>query len=245
MLQIKLEKLNSLYIIIICLVISYTASAQSNFYKIGIGGGAGLTQSFTDVSKHGIASSIYGVADYYFTPFISVGLEGQIGQITGGDINTDIANREFINTYKSATLNAKVFLGSLIDYSYSRPGNLLRGLYLGSGLGVIKNVFKPENIVRYQPGTNYLFPGEDNSYNILIPINLGLNIYFADGNGDYRYVVNFNFQSSITLGEGLDGYNDSPITFENGSPDIYNYMSVGLRYHFGQVGLSKKTFRKQ
>lgn len=52
--------------------------------------------------------------------------------------------------------------------------------------------------------------------------------------------MNINLQSNLTIGEGLDGYDDSPVKFKNSSPDIYNYYSVGIKYHFGPVGISKK-----
>jgi hypothetical protein len=238
------EKLKLVLLPALCLMLSFTAHAQSNFYKVGLGGGVGLTQSFTDVQKHGTGTAIYGTADYYFTPFITLGIEGQMGQISGGDINTDPDHREFINSYKSATINAKVFLGNFIDYNSSKSANILKGLYIGGGMGLIKNAMKDSDIVRFKPGTDYRFPGKDLSYNLTIPVNIGLNLYFADGNGDYRYIFNFNFQSNVTIGEGLDGYNDSPVKFRNGNPDIYNFMSVGIKYNFGPVGLSKKTFRQ-
>lgn len=219
-----------------------TVFSQSNFYKIGIGGGAGITQSFTDVQKHGYGSAAYGVADYFFTPFISLGVEGQIGQINGGDIHTDPYNRQFINSYKSFTINGKIYLGGIINYNYSEVGNILKGLYIGGGLGAIKN--KMTGIVRVNPYTGYKYPGQNQSKDILIPMNLGINFYFPDRAGDYRYVLNFNFQSIIDIGEGLDGYNDSPVKFKNSYPDMYSYISAGIRYQLGPVGLYRKTFRK-
>ena len=215
--------------------------SQSNFYKLGIGGGLGFTQSFTDVKKNGLGAAGYGLLDYYFTPFLSLGVEGQMGQITGGDVYTDPGNREFINDYKSFSLNGKVYLGGLIDYQYSKVGNALKGLYLGSGIGVIQN--KMIDIARISP-EGYVYPGKDKSRDILVPVNIGLNVYFPDRAGDYRYVVNFNFQSNLTFGEGLDGYDNTSVSLKPGSPDIYNYITVGFRYNLGPIGLSSKTFRR-
>jgi hypothetical protein len=250
MLKSLYQNQKSFFITFLCLLMAISGFAQSNFYKLSLGGGVGVTQSFTDVEKHSLGGSIYGTADYYFTPFISLGIEGQIGQINGGSVTTDPSNRQFINNYKSATINGKIFLGNFIDYSYSQSSNLLKGFYFGSGIGVIKNSMK--DIVRYKDddkstvGINesYTFPGQNNSYNVDIPLNIGLNVYFADYNGNYRYTLNFNFQSNITIGEGLDGYNDSSIKFRNNNPDIYNFLSVGVKYNFGTLGFSNKTFRK-
>ncbi|MNL25237.1 hypothetical protein D3C87_1467120 [compost metagenome] len=62
-----------------------------------------------------------------------------------------------------------------------------------------------------------------------------------DRSGYYRYGLNLNYQSNITLGEGLDGYNNSPLKFKSGNPDIYSYVSIGLKYYFGPMGLSIKS----
>jgi hypothetical protein len=246
MLKSLYQNQKSLFFTLLCLLMATSGFAQSNFYKLSLGGGVGVTQSFTDVEKHGLGGSIYGTADYYFTPFISLGVEGQVGQINGGNVKTDPNQRQFINNYKSATVNGKIFLGNFIDYNYSQSSNLIKGIYVGSGIGIIKNSMK--DIQRYKVDSNgirvYKFPGQDDSYNVDIPLNIGLNIYFADYNGNYRYTLNVNFQTNVTIGEGLDGYNDSSVIFRNNNPDFYNFMSVGIKYNFGTIGFSNKTFRK-
>lgn len=222
------------------LLLWLNASAQSNFYKMTIGAGAGITQSFADVAKHDYGLAAYGAFDYYFTPFLSLGLEGQMGEINGGDVYTDPNSRQFINQYKTFTLNGKVYMGSLIDYQRSGFSNAIKGLYAGAGVGVVMN--KMRFIVREKPdGSGYIFPGKDSSKDLLVPLNLGIAFNFMDRYGYYKYSLNFNYQANITLGEGLDGYDDSPLRFKSGSPDVYTYFSVGLKYHFGSLGLSSKT----
>ena len=218
------------------------SNAQSNFYKIGIGGGVGYTQSYTDVAKHSRGVAGYGVIDYFFTPFLSLGGEGQMGQIAGGDIKTDVNNRQFVNDYKAVSLNGKLYLGGVLNYDFNPFANAIKGLYVGSGIGIMQN--KLTAIVRKQPGTGYIFPGTNASREVFFPLNLWINFYFPDHLGDYRYVVNVNFQGNVSLGEGMDGYDDSPIKFKNTSPDIYSYFSVGFRYNIGPIGLSQKTFRR-
>lgn len=221
------------------LLLYTNVTAQSNFYKISVGGGFGTTQSFTDVRKHDFGLAGYGVLDYYFTPFISAGIEGQIGQINGGDIDKDPYHRQFINTYKAFTFTGKIALGAIMDYNKDSFSNTLKGLYVGSGIGIVQN-----NIdnVRYQlDQSKAIFPGKDKSKNLLIPLSAGINFYFNDQSGFTRYILNFNYQSNIAIGEGLDGYDDSSIKFKNGNPDIYTYFSAGFRYQFGSVGLYRKT----
>ncbi|MCD0487416.1 hypothetical protein LPB86_04200 [Pedobacter sp. MC2016-14] len=227
---------------ILVLLSIFSGFSQSNFYKLGIGSGFGTTHSFTDVEKSGNGISVYGTADYFFTPFISMGVEGQIGQIAGGDVFTDSRNREFLNNYKSFTFNGKLYLGSIINYDYSPTANLLKGIYGGTGIGLIQN--KIIAINRRNTYANTTSPGQNNSFNILVPLNLGINVYLADRQGDYRYVLNLNLQGNLTFGEGLDGYNDSSIRFSNNRPDAYSYISVGFKYLLGPMGLSMKTFRR-
>lgn len=223
------------------LLLCLNASAQSNFYKIALGAGAGITKSYTDVAKHDYGLSGYGTFDYFFTPFISLGLEGQMGEINGGDVFTDPHNRQFINRYKAVTLNGKLYLGALMDYRRNTFANTIKGLYVGTGAGLVMN--KMRYIVRTKPDdeSGYVFPGKDSSKDLLVPLNIGITFNFMNRDGYYRYGLNFNYQTNITLGEGLDGYDDSPVRFKNGSPDIYTYFSVGLKYHFGQIGLSTKS----
>lgn len=229
--------LTSLLSLLLCLNIK----AQSNFYKVVVGSGAGITQSFTDVAKHDFGLSGYGTFDYHFTPFISLGAEGQVGEINGGDINTDPHGRQFINSYKTFTLNGKLYLGGLIDYQRSGFTNAIKGLYAGAGAGIVMNKMRFVARENFDDLTGAQFPGKDSSKDLLVPLNLGITFNFMNQSGYYRYGLNFNYQANITLGEGLDGYDDSAIRFKSGKPDIYTYFSVGLKYHFGKVGLSTKT----
>lgn len=220
-------------------MISLTAFSQSNFQKLSLGAGLGATHSFTDVQKSDFAWAGYGTLDYYFTPFFSLGGEIQKGEIAGGDVHTDPNQRQFINTYTSATFNGKIALGAFIDYERSTFYRLIKDLYVGAGAGIIRNNMK--SVVRYQPDTGYEFPGKNSSNDLVFPVNIGINYYFKSNNGIPKLALNINFQSNVTFGEGLDGYDDSPIKFENNNPDIYNFYSIGLRYHFGPVGVSNRS----
>ena len=223
------------------LLLCLNVNAQSNFYKVVVGAGVGITQSFTEVPKHDFGLAGYGTLDYHLTPFISLGAEGQVGEINGGDIHIDPYGRQFINSYKALTLNGKLYLGGLIDYQRSGFTNAIKGLYAGAGAGIVMNKMRFVARENFDDLTGAQFPGKDTSKDLLVPLNLGITFNFMNQSGYYRYGLNFNYQTNITLGEGLDGYDDSSIRFKTGKPDIYTYFSVGLKYHFGQVGLSTKT----
>jgi hypothetical protein len=241
--------LKTIFTACLSLLFYINAAAQSNFYKISAGGGFGLTQSFADLKKHSFGMAGYGLVDYYFTPFISAGIEGQMGEINGGNKKTDINLREFINSYKAFTINGKIALGELIDYQKGEFSNSIKGLYIGTGFGLVMNDVNrvrkepvdPDVPVTDPPAPGKIWPGKDKSTNLLFPLNVGINFYFPDRSGYTRYILNFNYQSNLTIGEGLDGYDESSRTFKSGAPDIYTYFSVGLRYQFGSVGLFHKT----
>lgn len=222
------------------LLIWFNTNAQSNFYKMSIGAGAGITQSFGDLAKHDYGLAGYGTFDYLFTPFVSLGIEGQMGEINGGDIYTDPHTRQFINSYKAISINGKLSLGAVIDYGRTGFANAVKGLYIGAGAGVLMN--KMRFVQRYDLNNpDYIFPGKDSSNDLLVPLNIGITFNFMDRYGYSKYGINFNYQANVTLGEGMDGYDDSPLKFKSGKPDIYNYFSIGLKYHFGSMGLSTKT----
>jgi hypothetical protein len=215
--------------------------AQSNFYKISIGAGAGATQSFTEVHKHAFGLAGYGTLDYLFTPFISLGLEIQKGQINGGNYRTNPLKRQFINSYKAVSANGKIALGEFIDNNYNNLASKIRGLYIGGGIGVIQNNLS--YAIRGKDDPDAVSFATTTTKDFLFPLDLGMNFYFADQEGFYRYVLNFNYQGNITLTEKLDGYDDTFNNHKSGNPDIYTFLSVGLKYNFGKIGLSRKTFR--
>ncbi|WP_214227182.1 hypothetical protein [Pedobacter sp. B4-66] len=205
----------------LALLLCLTASAQSNFYKLSLGGGAGLTQSFTNYEKSNFGKSLYGVGEFFFTPFVSLGGEGQIGRIKGETRNVNLKPTQFVNSYKSFTINSKLYLGALIDYKRNGFSNTIKGLYFGAGLGgILNNVSGAE-----QPKTK----------DLIIPLNLGYTYYFPNRSGYYRYGINANYQNTISLDGGIDGKETTSHT------DIYSYFSVGIRYQFGLMGLSRKT----
>jgi hypothetical protein len=231
-----MKKVSALFI---ALLLYLTTMAQSNFHKLSIGGGIGYTHSFTDVQKHDFDLAGYGTLDYHLTPFISIGGELQKGQIVGGSMETDPNGRQFVNAYMAGTINGKIALGAFIDYNRNSFSNFAKDIYVGAGAGVVRNRMK--SVVRVREEPYYVFPGATNSNDIVFPLNLGMNFYFKSYSGFPRFAININLQTNVTIGEGLDGYDDSPVKFKNSNPDIYNYYSVGVKYHFGPIGISRKS----
>ncbi|WP_316826465.1 hypothetical protein [Pedobacter miscanthi] len=237
--------LRATYITLLLVFIGSFSFAQSNYFKMSYGFGGGVNKSYTDVYKGGFGYTAYGVFDYHITPFVTLGLEGQYGMVQGGDIVNDPHNRQFVNKYKTLSVNVKLMLGEVVDYDKSEFLYNIRGLYLGLGVGVVNNNIT--DIVRYKPSWAAYdpgygpFPGQDKSNNLLVPLNFGFNYFINDGYGYMRYVININAQSNFTFGEGLDGYNDSSTKFKNYSPDVYNAYTIGFKYMLGRIKSYRKT----
>lgn len=230
-------------IIILFLFFGFSsASAQQfNYRRYSIGLSTGITHAYTDVPEMKFAPGIAFTADYYITPFVATYLDLQFGNIKGGSKIVDFAHlpnrhgREYSNTYISATVNGRLALAQLVYYQDRRLLNAIRGLYLGLGAGFIQNNVKN---VRVQPRQawqteDYIFPGVDNSVNLTVPLNMGINFEFKDSWNETKYILGINYQSNLTFGEGLDGYNDPPAIFENNGFDMYNMGTISLKYCFG------------
>jgi hypothetical protein len=92
--------------------------------------------------------------------------------------------------------------------------------------------------VRIQPRqpwhtADYVFPGADNSVNFVVPLNVGIHWEIKDYWNETRYIIGMNYQSNLTFGEGLDGYNDPKSIFKNDGVDIYNMGTISVKYCFG------------
>lgn len=229
---------------IVLVLFAVVCHAQANFYKIGFGGGAGGNYTFTDLEKGAFSYSGYVAADYYITPFITAGLEGQFGSLKSKQ-EPDNNGRMFSNSYTSFGANVKVRLGQFTDFYYNEFLNLTKGFYVGVGaaltmnnVSAIRTKYSEDNGVL----TSYTFPGVDKGKDFTIPLNVGIDFHFFDAYGSNRYILNFNLQNNFVTGDNLDGYNDPP-PFKNNSADFYTFLSVGFKYNFGPVGLANKTVR--
>ncbi|WP_256002512.1 outer membrane beta-barrel protein [Pedobacter deserti] len=226
----------SLFALWALMTLCLSATAQSNYYKLGIGGGYGFTQAFTDLLDQDFSKAIYGQAEFFFSPFVSIGAEIQQGKIKSGNSSDDPLARAFVNDYTLTGLNAKLYLGAVTDHRSGRLLDALKWLYLGSGAAIIRNKISHKNELE-----DDIYLGKSKSRELVLPLNLGFSYYFNDRAGMPRLGINANIQVNFSLGEGLDGYDRSNVTFKEDVPDRYHFYSAGLRYLFGPTGLSKRS----
>jgi hypothetical protein len=231
--------LKKIYFLVICLGLSLNSFSQTNFYKFSVGAGAGFTRPYSDLNRSRNSLAVYGTADYYLTPFITLGVEGQAGHIKGGDKDVG-SKRYFNNAYMAGSANVKFHLGAVMDRGFrnTRFQEIINGLYVGTGIGIIRNkvseTYHPVRVgVRYDQG-------RDNTKDAFVPVNFGIDYALKDYHGWDRFLINVNLQGTLTFGEGLDGYDDSPVILHNQYPDAYIFPTVGIKYKFGFVGYHKK-----
>jgi len=219
-----------LFLSIFILICNTCIKAQSNFYQFSIGAGYGRTLGFTDVPKQRFASAGYVSLNYNIGRFISAGLEYQNGQLAGGDVETDLYHRQFINNYQSLSANGNIKLGQFFNKQHLRNKILdqIKGIYVGAGFGFIKN--KVNNVRLNDP----VYNGPNDGVEMVFPVNMGINFYFKDSWQYTRYAINLNAQANIGMADGTDGY------ATGNANDNYLFFSVGLRYHFKKFGLDRK-----
>ena len=219
------------------------AFSQYNFHRFSVGISGGPNQPFSDVSRNKMGGAITLNSDFYFTPFVVGGVEGQIGKLRGGDRVLDPHLREFENSYKTLLFTGKFALGQLLNYNRRSILNTFKGLYIGSGAGFMFNNMSFVTRIKPDGMNNYTFPGDDSGVNLVIPATAGISFNFLDGWDETRYILSAGYQMNLTFGEGMDGFNDPPEKFENNYNDMYSYATLSLKYCFGRKGVHYRPFR--
>ncbi|HYK77598.1 MAG TPA: outer membrane beta-barrel protein [Daejeonella sp.] len=216
--------------------------AQYNFRRYSVGIGAGVTQPYSDMAFNKRAVGIELSCDFYLTPFLTAGLEGQFGRLTGGDRFNDPHLREFDNRYLALTINGKAAFGELLNYNRRGIQNAFKGLYVGAGAGFIKN--KMHFVTRVKgDGSNYTFPGADAGINLQVPFMAGISFNIPDAWDETRYILSVGYQMNVIFGEGMDGFNDPPSKFKNYYHDMYSFSTISLKYCFGRKAPFYRSFR--
>lgn len=206
-------------------------AAYAQFSRpISVGAGAGKTFNLTDLGNVESKFAFYGELDYLITSYISVGLHGEKGTLSGNGYES-----EFKNRYFAGNLNGKVRLGQFLDhsnnYSYQTLGAntfslILSNIYVGAGAGLVKNRItrnldpKYADAIVNQGGEVAEDFGE---IHFVIPLNVGVDIPFGRTLYGPQWAINVNYQHTLTTNDNLDG-------IINRNNDQYGFVSVGLKY---------------
>jgi hypothetical protein len=234
----------SILLILMLFLCSKTLLAQLayNFTGYSIGAGGGVSRAFADLAKEINKTAYFVNFNYNYSPFTTFTAELQAGNLAGGDRLSDQHTRAFNNSFKAVVFYADLQAGEYIDYRYSKMLDVIKNIYVGTGIGVIHN--KMSFIQRESlnnPG--YIFPGQDASSEFMIPVRFGYEFKFYNFYQEPAIRLNVGCQMNWVYGEGLDGYNDPPSMFKNHHVDRYSIFGAGIKYSFGTPVSYKKPTR--
>ncbi|PAW92548.1 hypothetical protein CKK33_03160 [Mucilaginibacter sp. MD40] len=224
------------YILILLLAAAFNqAKAQNslNYASLGIGVSASLNKPNADLKNEYQNKSYALTFNYYYTPYVPIGLEFQFGKLSGGGntVAEDKDTRRFSNDYKALILHMDAQLGEFVDYERNAFLNVVKNFYAGIGVGGIYNNVNRNEYSLLDP--TYKFPGQNTSINLIVPLRVGYEFKFYNEYGQPNVRLDIGYQHNITFGEGLDGYADPSSKFKNNAPDQYRQITVGLKVNFG------------
>jgi len=222
------KKLLFTLLAILCFKIGIVSAQFSR--PVSVGAGAGATFNMTDLGNVETKFAFYGEADYLINPFISVGLHGEKGTLSGNGYNSDFENRYF-----AGNINGKVrvgqFMGHADNYSnYTLGANtfsrILSNVYLGAGAGLVKNRIARHLSSEYAEGIASQggeLADDLGEVHFVIPLNVGVDIPFGRTLYGPQWAINVNYQHTLTTNDNLDG-------IKNNNNDQYGFVSLGVKY---------------
>lgn len=219
------------------------AQLSYNYLGYSVGAGAGITRADADITQHVNKGAAFINLNYNFSPFTTVTAEVQVGQLAGGNPNTDKDTRAFVNTYQAVLIYADFQAGEIINYEDNRILNVLKNFYVGPGFGFIHNHM---SFVQRQSLSDigYVFPGRDNSIEAMLVVRGGYEFKFYNQYHEPGVRLDIGLEENLAYGEGLDGYNDPPTKFRNNHVDRYAFVHIGLKYSFGIPISFRKPIRR-
>jgi hypothetical protein len=221
-----------------------------NYKEFGIGLDFSYMRGYTNLARqdYHLAQSISFT--YNYSPYIPITAELQFGTLSGGGLTTNLDKhrRQYTNHFEGLILHGDIQLGELIDYSESYFNSAIKGFYFGSGGGII---FNNNTVQRYSlnrpppPSPDaYIFPGNDHSINLTVPLRFGYEFKVFNGYEEPFMAINIGYVHSLVFGEGLDGYDDPSSKFKNNATNQYTQIVVGVKFNFGNVTSYTKVIRQ-
>ena len=168
---------------------------------------------------------------------VIIGVELQHGTLS----STEPANRwttglGMTNSFNAFNVNGKVTLAEVFKNPHNIVLKALSNLYAGLGVGIIDNdLTKITNKFKVSDTATIDPDFKKSSIALVVPLNLGLNIYMKRFLGYGGAQFNINYQLNYAFSDYVDGYNFSPSTTRNKSNDMYSIFSVGFAIYIGHV----------
>jgi len=201
-----------------------------NTHGLRIGGGVGTTSLITHYSNSPVQLTTVGSIDYNFSPYFSIGIEGQYGTLKGVDDYSPhhLYYTSSTNKYRSVNFNVKAGLGLIDDfYPENAFQDAVKRLYIGAGYGTMKNKIT----FTYDPTLEAYAYGTPQTYGYvpIVPFNLGTFIDLPNFLGYDKIEINPNYQFTYINSMYSDGFISSQYSHLKG---FYNEFSVSIKFKF-------------
>jgi len=229
--QYLMAKRYIFFLPILFFALSAHAQVALNYRQYGLGVGASYIRGYTDVNIQNNHFAQYVNFTYYLTAYIPLTAEIQKGTLSGGSLTLDPSGRVYNNNYGALIFHGDYQAGQFIDNDDFFSG-LLKNFYLGTGFGLISNNNAVQRTAPTDP--NYVFPGQDNSLELMVPIRFGYEIKIMNSFGEPFLRIDLGYVHNVVFGDGLDGYTDPPKSFKNNFPDQFRQISFGIKFDFGK-----------
>jgi hypothetical protein len=217
--RIKLHALNRIYLLIIFLFATIQLKAQSDgLQEFTFGAGGGTTKAYAGAAVQKIELAGFIDAGFYFTPFLNINVEEQFGAMGGSSLNyTNV--KSFTNNYNATFLKAELQFGQFFDPGQSNFLNLAKGIYIGTGYGLLNGNITNTNIIT--GATDHV-----QATVRVLPTTLGYEYSLVNRFNEPIVKFDLLYTFNYTLGKGLDGYFDQ----NSKAFKFYNYYGIGVKY---------------
>jgi len=248
-------------------VFTAKAQIGYNYPQWGLGTGIAYGEANTGVLHQSWHNAYNFNLTYNVTPYVNVAVDYSFGKLSGGyfeyypgaaaaldptnakydslllDIpvqykKLDPYLRNYTNNYQMLSLHADMQLGEILDYGDGGIiKNIAKGVYIGTGLGLVFNSISDNNN-RLSPDSTYYIGGSDNSQNVVIPLRIGYKYQIYNNYDMPTIELEVGYQHNWVLGYGLDGYAD-PVVITKKFEQSQN-IHFGIKFFFGNITSYRK-----
>ena len=211
------------------LLLAFNESSAQFAKPVSVGFGGGGTILHGDLQEKPVSYAGHLEVDYLITPYITVGVHGEAGRLKGDDFYGKNTDNKYYTVNGNIKVRAGQFLGNPDNYSYfilsdNSFKSFISNVYIGAGVGFISNDITAHR--RYS-GVDIVpsFQGVDQSDELIIPLNVGVDIPLGQSLYGPTWAINLNYQHSFSMDDNLDGYKNDFSKYN----DHYGYFSLGVK----------------
>lgn len=208
------------------LVLPFCAFSQVNYKKMSVSAGGGITVPHADITDFNIEPVVNGALHYNITPFAAVGLDAEVGKLSGNYHQL----HAFTNKFVTAALDGRLQMGQFMEDHLTGFSAIISKLYLGAGIGMIHSNAEsgPPEIINSDEsveGELIKYKGTD----IIAPVFVGANLPIMKELDLEVLTLFINYRLNISFSDDLDALATTAST----SNDYFSTLSVGIRLNFG------------